>query len=53
MTVSPPSSAGAVHEKTTYDLVVDTSSLTIPVGGSGATSAIGIAAPFPSSDTID
>ena len=53
MTVSPPSTTGAFQEKATYDLVVNTSSLTNVVGGSGTTSAIGIAAPFPSLDTTD
>ena len=53
MTVSPPLFAGAVHEKATYVFDVIDSSLTNVVGGSGATSAIGIAAPLPSSDTID
>ena len=53
MTVSPPSMTGSVQEKETYDLVVNTSSLTNVVGGSGATSAIGIAAPLPSLDTTD
>ena len=45
--------AGAVQEKETYDSVVNTSSLTKVVGASGATSAIGIAAPLPSLDTAD
>ena len=53
MTMSPPSMTGAVQEKETYDLVVNTSSLTKVVGASGATSAIGIAAPLPSLDTAD
>ena len=44
---------GAVQEKVTYDFVVNPSSLTKFVGGSGATSAIGIAAPLPSLDTTD
>ena len=53
MTESPPSITGAVQEKATYDLVVSISSLTKVVGWSGATSAIGIAAPLPSFDTAD
>ena len=53
MTVSPPSITGAVQEKATYDLDVDTSSLINVVGGSGTTSATGIAAPLPSLDTAD
>ena len=53
MTASPPSISGAVQEKETYDFVVYTSSLINVVGGSGAISAIGIAAPFPSLDTAD
>ena len=53
MTVSPPLFAGAVHEKATYVFDVIDSSLTNVVGGSGATSAIGIAAPFPSEDIAE
>ena len=53
MTVSPPSSVGAVQEKSTYDLDVNTSFLTNDVGGSGTTSAIGMDAPFPSEDTAE
>lgn len=38
----PPSLAGALHEKATCVLVVDSSFLTKLIGGSGAIGAIGI-----------